>query len=156
MSQLKRINNLQNDQDFYALTCCRVPVHRFGLLHDCSESSLPTMDFNEQPKISLPVTHLSQQNHLAFLNAMDQDLASMRTKVEQLIESSSTLVSNQLTSLTLSNTFMKPVKKANNQFNCDDADCGCRFWHIIIIVILVALIPLICAFIYIKYYWKYS
>jgi len=39
VSQLKRLNNLQNDQDFYALKYCRVPVRRFGLLHEPSSSS---------------------------------------------------------------------------------------------------------------------
>ncbi|CAF1443189.1 unnamed protein product [Rotaria sp. Silwood1] len=157
VSQLKRLNNLQNDQDFYALTHCRVPVHRFGLLHESSESLSTTVDSNEQSTISLPVTHLSQQNHLAFLNAMDQDLASMRAKVERLIETSSTttttaLISNQLTSPSLAESMIKPVKNTTTQFNCDEADCGCRFSHIIIVAILIALIPLICAYFYIKYY----
>ncbi|CAF4278793.1 unnamed protein product [Rotaria sp. Silwood2] len=154
--QLKRINNLQNDQDFYALTCCRVPVRRFGLLHEYSESSSSSsstiVDSNEQSTISLPVTHLSQQNHLAFLNAMDQDLASMRANVERLIEASSTttLVSNQLTSPSLVKSMVKPVRNTTTQLNCDEADCGCRFWHIIIIVILIALIPLVWVYFYIK------
>ncbi|CAF1253892.1 unnamed protein product [Rotaria sordida] len=156
VSQLKRLNNLQNDQDFYALTYCRVPIRRFGLLHEYSESSLPSstvVDLNEQPTISLPITHLSQKNHLAFLNAMDQDLASMRAKVEQLIETSSTStsISNQLTSPSVTQSMIKPVRNTTTQFNCDEADCGCKFWHIIIIIIILVLIPFICAYFYIKY-----
>jgi hypothetical protein len=146
VSQLKRLNNLQNDQDFYALTYCRVPVRRFGLLHEPSSSTI--VDLNEQSTISLPVTHLSQQNHHAFLNAMDQDLASMRTKVEQLIETP--LTSNQLLSQSVTTRMMKPVTNKINDLNCDGADCGCKLWHVIVLIILIVLIPLICAYFYIK------
>ncbi len=142
---MKRLNNLQNDQDFHALSYCRVPVRRFGLLHESSSSTI--VDLNEQSTISLPVTHLSQQNHHAFLNAMDHDLALMRTKVEQLIETpSTTLISQSLTT-----DMGKPIiKNTTNEFKCDGADCGCRLWHIVLIIILIVLIPLICVYFYIK------
>lgn len=149
VSQLRRINNLQNDQEFYALSTCRVPVGRFGILHE----STPTgtlIDFDEQSTRSIPVTHLTQQNHQAFLNAMDEDLASMRVKMEQCIENSSTamdLVSPQ----TLTRQRMKPVaSKAHEWWNCDQADCGCKLWHLIVILILIILIPFICIYFYLK------
>ncbi|UJR14019.1 hypothetical protein I4U23_001018 [Adineta vaga] len=156
ISQLRRLNNLQSDQDFYALTHCRIPVQRFGLLHDASTSST-IVDLNEQSTIALPVTHLSQQNHHAFLNAMDQDLALMRTKVEQLIQTPAAAatttpaaISNALTSYSSSIKMMKPTITSTNELNCDGADCGCRFWHIILIIILIALIPFIFTYFYIK------
>ncbi|CAF1636506.1 unnamed protein product [Adineta ricciae] len=154
ISQLRRLNNLQSDQDFYALTHCRIPVQRFGLLHDASSSTI--VDVNEQSSISLPVTHLSQQNHHAFLNAMDQDLALMRTKVEQLLDAPSTAtttpaaISNALTSYSSSERMLKPTKTATSELNCDGADCGCHLWHIILIIIFIALIPFIFAYFYIK------
>jgi len=133
-------------------------VQRFGLLH---ESSPTIVDLNEQSTISLPVTHLSQQNHHAFLDAMDQDLALMRTKVEQLIETplpttttTTALISDQLVSRSSSTRMIKPVTKATYEFNCDGADCGCRVWHIVMIIILIALIPFICAYFLIKYHQK--
>ncbi|CAF5229339.1 unnamed protein product, partial [Rotaria magnacalcarata] len=132
VSQLRRINNLQNDQEFYALTHCRVPVSRFGLLHKYLESSSTLVDLHEQSRISLPVTHLSQQNHLAFLNAMDQDLALMRTKVEQLIEGSSTTTA----AVVPSSLDSSGVKTSTSALNCDETDYGCKFWHIIVIIIL--------------------
>jgi hypothetical protein len=138
------LNNLQNDQDFYALSYCRVPVRRFGLLHESSSSTL--IDLNEQSTISLPVTHLSQQNHHAFLNAMDHDLALMRTKAERLIESPSAI----LTSQSLSTNQGRSITNPTNDLKCDGADCGCRFWHIVLIILLIILIPLICAYFYIK------
>jgi hypothetical protein len=149
VSQLKRLNNLQNDQDFYALTHCRVPVRRFGLLHESSFS--PTIvNLNDQSATnsSLPATHLSQQNHHAFLNAMDHDLASMRAKVEQLIETPSTsLIPDQPTGKMMTRLTAKPI----SELSCDGADCGCKFWHIILAIILVALlIPLIYIYILLK------
>jgi len=147
VSQLKRLNNLQNDQDFYALKYCRVPVRRFGLLHEPSSSST-IVNLNEQltTNLSLPVTHLSQQNHHAFLNAMDHDLASMRAKVEQLIETpTTTLISDQPTTRMMIRSIPKPI----TDLNCDGADCGCKFWHIVLAIILIALlIPLIYVCIY--------
>ncbi|CAF0816610.1 unnamed protein product [Rotaria sordida] len=151
VSQLKRLNNLQNDQDFYALTYCRVPVRRFGLLHESSSSSSIVVNLNDQSttNTSLSITHLSQENHHAFLNAMDKDLASMRTKVEQLIESpTTTLISDQPTMKMM----IRSTKKPLSDFNCDGADCGCKFWHIVTVIILIALlIPLIYIYVYIKY-----
>jgi hypothetical protein len=80
---------------------------------------------------------------------MDRDLASMRTKVEQLIETP-TFISDQLTSPTLSTRMIKSGTNKTNELNCDGADCGCRLWHIVIVIILIALIPFICAYFYIK------
>jgi hypothetical protein len=147
VSQLKRLNNLQNDQDFYALKYCRVPVRRFGLLHESSSSST-IVDLNEQLTIntSLPIT---QQNHHAFLNAMDHDLASMRAKVEQLIETpTTTLIPDQpKTTMMMRSSTTKPI----SELSCDGADCGCKFWHIVLAIIFIALlIPLIYIYVYIK------
>ncbi|UJR33166.1 hypothetical protein I4U23_020622 [Adineta vaga] len=151
VSQLKRLNNLQNDQDFYALKYCRVPVRRFGLLHESSLSSPTIVDLHEQSttNTSSPhITHLSQQNHHAFLNAMDHDLASMRAKVEQLIETpSTTIISNQSTNTMI----IRSTTKTKSDFTCDGADCGCKFWHIIGAIILIALfVPIIYVYIYLK------
>jgi hypothetical protein len=146
VSQLKRLNNLQNDQDFYALTHCRVPVSHFGSLHESSSSSPTIVNLNEQSTISLPVTHLSQQNHQAFLNAMDHDLALMRTKVEQLIETPSTTLISQSSTKEIG----KSITNTTNELKCDGADCGCRLWHIVLIIVLIVLVPLICAYFYIK------
>jgi len=147
VSQLKRLNNLQNDQDFYALKHCRVPVRRFGLLHESSTSST-IVNLNEQSitNLSLPVTNLSQQNHHAFLNAMDHDLASMRAKVEQLIETpTTTLVSDQPTTKMM----VRSISKPRTDLTCDGADCGCKFWHIVLVIVLIALlVPLIYVCIY--------
>lgn len=145
VAQLKRINNLQNDQEFYALSMCRVPVRRFGLLDESSSSTI--VDLEEQSTISLPVTHLSQQNHHAFLNAMDQDLAIMRTKVEQLIETPTTDV---LPTSTAIGDRVRLKMNSKNELKCDGADCGCRLWHIVLIILLTVLIPLICVYFYIK------
>jgi hypothetical protein len=103
------------------------------------------VDLNEQSTISLPVTHLSQQNHHAFLNAMDHDLAVMRTKAEQLIETPSTI----LTSQSLPKNKGRSMANPTNDLKCDGADCGCRFWHIVLIIFFIVLIPLICAYFYI-------
>lgn len=148
VSQLKRINNLQNDQDFYALTYCRVPVRRFGLLHE--SSSPPTVvNLNDQSlnNASSSIANLSQQGHIAFLTAMDNDLASMRTKVEHLLETpTATLVLDQPTTKMMIRT-TKPI----SELNCDGADCGCKLWHIVTVIILIALfVPLVYVYIYIK------
>ncbi|CAF3379165.1 unnamed protein product [Rotaria socialis] len=151
VSQLKRINNLQNDQDFYALTYCRVPVRRFGLLHESSSPSI-VVNLNDPSTTntsSSSITHLSQQNHLAFLKAMDHDLAAMRTKVEQLIETpTATLISDQPTTKMMIRSTAKPI----SELNCDGADCGCKLWHIVTVIILIALlIPLYYVYVYIKH-----
>lgn len=141
------------------MTHCRVPVRRFGILHEStpSLSSSTIVNFNDQAAATttttntaiLPVTHLSQQNHHAFLKAMDNDLASMRAKVEQLIETPrTTLIPDQPSTKMLIHT---TPAKSKSDLNCDGADCGCKFWHIVGAIILIALlIPLIYVYIYIK------
>jgi len=137
---LKRINNLQNDQEFYALSHCRVPVQRFGVHHDIIPTTNTLVDLSEHSTLSsLPVTHLSQQNHHAFLQAMDEDLAVARTKVEQLIETPS-----------FTGERLLPVVKPSTDVKCDGADCGFRCWHIVLILVLIVLIPLLCVYFYIK------
>ena len=77
---------------------------------------------------------------------MDHDLASMRAKVEQLIENpTTTLIPDQPPTKMM----IRSTKKSKNDLNCDGADCGCKFWHIILTIILIALlIPLIYTYIY--------
>jgi hypothetical protein len=146
VAQLKRLNNLQNDQDFYALSSCRVPVRRFGLL----DESPILVDLDEPTSTSIPVTHLSQQNHRAFLNAMDQDLASMRTKVEQFIERPST-AATLISQSTLTREIARPIVNTSKEWSCDGADCGCRVWQIVPLLILIALIPFVYVYFYLKY-----
>lgn len=134
------------------MTYCRVPVRRFGILHESSSSSSSStiVNFNDQSttNTSLPVTHLTQQNHHAFLKAMDNDLASMRAKVEQLMETPrTTLIPDQ----PATKMMIRSITKPKSDLNCDGADCGCKLWHIVGAIILVALlIPLIYIYIYVK------
>lgn len=148
VSQLKRLNNLQNDQDFYALKYCRVPVRRFGILHEGEASSATIVNLSDQiTSDSFPVTHLTQQNPHAFLNAMDQDLAMMRTKVEQLIETpSATALIPHPTSTQM---ITRSSPKVRSELNCDGADCGCKLWHIILVIVLIALlVPFVYIYLY--------
>lgn len=71
---------------------------------------------------------------------MDQDLALMRTKVEQLTGNPSIELIPEIL----------PKKTTTNELKCDGADCGCSLWHIVLIIILIALIPLIFTYFYIK------
>ena len=146
------MNSLQNDQDFYALSHCRVPVRRFGLFHELST----VVNLNDQSttNTSLSTTNLLQQDHHAFLNAMDRDLVSMRAKVEQIIDTktvtttATALIPDQPTTYMLVRSAREPV----SELNCDGADCGCKHWHIVTAIILIALlIPLIYIYIYIKH-----
>lgn len=78
---------------------------------------------------------------------MDQDLASMRAKVEQLIETPPLRLIPDQPAKTM---MIRSTSKPKSDLNCDGADCGCKFWHIIVTIILVALlIPLIYIYIYI-------
>lgn len=145
VAQLKRLNNLQNDQDFYALKYCRVPIRRFGLLYETPSPTI--LNFDEQSAtISLPGTHFTQHNHHAFLNAMDQDLQKMRTKVEQLIEHQPTTLIPQPIE---SRAIVRSSTKTKTDLNFDGADCGCKLWHIILFILLVALfIPFVYVYLY--------
>ena len=156
VSQLKRLNNIQNDQDFYALAHCRVPVHRFGSLH-ASPAASAADDYNAPTTMSMPVTHLSQDNHQAFFDVIDQDLATMRTKVEQCIEIPSSMtttadgrVSHPWLFRSPATRTIEPVRHSKIEFNCDGADCGCTLWQTVALLILIALLPLVYIFFFLK------
>ena len=78
---------------------------------------------------------------------MDQDLALMRTKVEQLIETPSPIEHTYI---------VRPITKPATDLKCDGADCGCQLWHIVLIVMLLVLIPFIFAYIYIKSHLRHK
>lgn len=139
---MRRLNNIQNDQEFHALTTCRVPVRRFGILHQ------PLVDLDETPIRSIPVTHLTQENHAAFLQAVDQDLAEIRNKIEN-----STQQPRALDSLdNISNNPLILRKDQTNYFNCDESSCSCKLWQIIVLLIIIALIPFVYVYLYLKYH----
>ena len=80
---------------------------------------------------------------------MDHDLASMRAKMEQLIDTPpATLIPQP----PITGMIVRSSSKAKSELNCDGADCGCKLWHIILAIVLVALLaPLIYIYIYLKY-----
>ncbi|CAF1555944.1 unnamed protein product, partial [Didymodactylos carnosus] len=182
VSQIKRLNNLHTDQDFYALTKCRIPVRRFGLLHECDLPSNPTVvDIEQQqaPYVSslssclrttMPVTHLCHYNQnkdensqvqvKTFLQAMDNDLKLMREKVANTMKKNVTETTfhssftRQYSPFNRRLNIIRSAEKQQDDLNCDGADCGAKWWYAIFVIILFALfIPLIYVYNYLKK-WK--
>ena len=139
-------------------------MHRFGLLH-ASPTASATDDYNAPTTMCMPVTHLSQDNHQAFFDVIDQDLAMMRTKVEQCIEMPSpmTMTTTRVAAAAadgrLSHPWLfrspaertaEPVTHSKVEFNCDGADCGCTLWQTVVLLILIAVLPLVYIFFFLK------
>lgn len=182
MSELKRVNNLIKDQEFYALRVLKVPIRRYGylseafakekqekerkqkdtcrlknvdtLLSDCDspvDAICSDVDFSD-PDTQLRVIrtvsireNFSKQGHEArhFLQEMDKDLTKIRQSVPSDHDSLNEVIS------ILSHQSIYPLTTQKKLVN--GADCGIRWWVILIIALAVAILVPAMYFIYYKF-----
>lgn len=180
VSELKRINNLIKDQDFFALRVLKVPMRRHGYLSELvkqeqnetarmvthnhhngatlpSDSDIPSdavcsdVDFSD-PETQLRVMrtvsirdNFSKQGREAnrFLKKMDKDLSKLRqstvTKQESLDE-----VISMLTN--------KSIYPLQSKKSVNGADCGIRWWVIVLAAVSVAILLPTIYLVYITYF----
>lgn len=174
VSELKRINNLIADQDFYARRTLKVPMRRDGILLELEESaSLPNSNhfgpnlvnghrhssddddnFSDDSQtefvrtISIPGS-LDGENKAAqaFFNKMDKDLHNILEKTNTHKDSL-----QEVTSV-LKETRFRPLAFPKAQPDCpnDGATLGCTFRNLVIaIIIIVIVIPLVILYAVIK------
>ena len=77
---------------------------------------------------------------------MDEDLAKMRTRIENIIERPSPIEAQETRIVNQS----AHVKSSVADWTCDESDWSCKLWQIILILILILLIPFIYVYFYLK------
>lgn len=182
MSELKRVNNLIRDQDFFALKSVKVPAKRHGLLLELAEQEkqqngiskgacgkteidnsidISDVNYDEEEMVGsndcnneqeeIEVRTLSIRNTLSsqgkeateFLHNMDSDIknivASTKNRLDSLEE-----VANVLTCRRIF-----PLRQKKQQ--SWGADCGIRWWNIVLIVFVIGLVTPLLYFVYYEY-----
>uniref|UniRef100_A0A8C5LYG0 LysM and putative peptidoglycan-binding domain-containing protein 3 n=1 Tax=Leptobrachium leishanense TaxID=445787 RepID=A0A8C5LYG0_9ANUR len=151
VADLKRVNNLINDQDFFALRSIKIPVKRFSVLTECNFSpkgkapraaSFPTAEQCQES--SNPTIVLSSDTADSFLQEVDRDIENLvkctDTKKENLHEVVSALTQDQ--------TFVTeppPAKRKDPYFG---ADWGLGWWTAVVIMVIVGIITPVFYFLY--------
>ncbi len=181
MSELKRINNLIRDQDFFGLRVIKVPMKRHGLLSELIEqeqqnssaksNSAKTQlnggatggfdevsyDPNESPlggsdeeNEKLLVRTLSIRRSMSdqgaqaanFLQRMDRDLKSIvnstKCQKDSLEEVVATMTCKRIYPLQQQSTWL------------GGADCGMRWWSVLLAFIIIGFIAPLLYFVYIE------
>ncbi|XP_077988850.1 lysM and putative peptidoglycan-binding domain-containing protein 3-like [Glandiceps talaboti] len=152
ISELKRINNLITEQDFYRLKSVKVPIKRYGLLTELHEeerrrpnaatpkTSKSIIEDNEEDEDNVfEVRTLSIRDSLRengeaeeFLRCMDKDLEKIRnsTRTEK----------TSLTEVTsiLSARYIQPLSPPKH--HVDGATCGMKWWAMLIIIFVVGIL----------------
>lgn len=177
VSELKRINKLIKDQDFFALRVLKVPMRRHGYLSELakqeqseagkhslrngaaipSDSDIPSdavcsdVDFSD-PETQLRVMrtvsirdNFSKQGREAnrFLRKMDKDLSKLRQ---------STITEQESLDEVISMLTNKSIYPLQGKRSVNGADCGIRWWVIVLAAVSVAILVPTIYFLYITYF----
>ncbi|XP_033111776.1 lysM and putative peptidoglycan-binding domain-containing protein 3-like [Anneissia japonica] len=172
VSELKRINNLIKDQDFYALTKLKIPVKRHGLLTEIKEEEKRRQlqgddqagpsnstgleeyrtfsDEDDEEEELFSVRKISIRDAICdgeakqFLRNMDRDLKRIQTATSSKKESLDEVLSM------LTEKRIHPFQPNNRQTFCDGATCGLKWWTMVILFFFIGIF--IPAFFY--YAWS--
>uniref|UniRef100_A0A8D0BQ55 LysM and putative peptidoglycan-binding domain-containing protein 3 n=1 Tax=Salvator merianae TaxID=96440 RepID=A0A8D0BQ55_SALMN len=145
VADIKRVNNLITDQDFFALRAIKIPVKKFSVLTEthCFPKSRQlartacTAYATEFPDASLTAESFSTETVGNFLKEVDRDIEQIvkcnATKRENLNEVVSALSTQQLNF----ESDGKPVKQKDPYYG---ADWGIGWWTAVVIMIVVGII----------------
>lgn len=171
IAEIKRVNNLYSDQDFYALKTIKIPVQPHGILTEVSDNKQrppPIKIPGNQPSTSGDINDDNDESDYedrepngecvrtvsirsaldspnSFLQHMDNDL--------KLICKSTPLRKNNLDEVTRTLTIncINPIKLRKQQEKTLGAACGIGWKGVIILVFVVGiLLPGIVAFLYLR------
>ncbi|XP_015785881.1 lysM and putative peptidoglycan-binding domain-containing protein 3 [Tetranychus urticae] len=164
LHELKRVNNLVSDRDFYGLNVIKIPVKKYGILsevmvHQVNSSYLTLLDETPQEQtkplvinVGLRQTFLNDDNAQEmnkFLTDLDADLAKMRKVVDNYnkedASDSNTVINGSNSNADLSNSLNSIPKKPSN-YQCDGADCGFSWYSLMLVALFILiLLPVIYA-----------
>ncbi|XP_044513589.1 lysM and putative peptidoglycan-binding domain-containing protein 3 [Gracilinanus agilis] len=146
VADIKRVNNLISDQDFFALRSIKIPVKRFSVLTETHyspkgrQTSRPsavqcTPELQEiSPNLDLPV---SNETAGSFLKEVDKDIEQIvkctDTKRENLDEVVSALAKQEL-------CFEPDSKNIRHKDPYYGADWGIGWWTAVVIMLIVGII----------------
>lgn len=150
VADLKRANNLINEQDFFALRTIKIPVKRFSLLAEPQLSSkgkltrlLPTQHSEEPDTIPL-LEMLPVESVDSFLQEVDRDIEQIVRSTDVTKENLHEVVSALSPDLHFDLDHKVPKRK-DPYFG---ADWGLRWWMAVVIMVIVGVITPVFYFLY--------
>ncbi|XP_002730862.1 lysM and putative peptidoglycan-binding domain-containing protein 3-like [Saccoglossus kowalevskii] len=161
VSELKRINNLIIEQDFFRLKTIKVPVKKYGLLTELHEEkrrrpnaaqpteAKQTIEVNDEDDedtvfevrtVSIRDSLQGNSEASEFLKNMDKDLEKIR-KSTRTEKSSLTEVTSMLNA-----RYIQPLTPPKPKF--DGANCGFSWWTMVIIMFAIGIITPVFYFLF--------
>uniref|UniRef100_V9KX82 LysM and putative peptidoglycan-binding domain-containing protein 3 n=2 Tax=Callorhinchus milii TaxID=7868 RepID=V9KX82_CALMI len=145
VADIKRVNNLINDQDFFALRSIKIPVKKISLL---TETHSPTK-LKLVPRVALesssqfeecnacPKSTSSSGNADNFLREVDKD-------IERIVKSTDTTrehLNEVVSSLSTQPSYQIPARKILPRKDPHyGADWGMRWWNAVMIMLVVGIV----------------
>ncbi|XP_056394352.1 lysM and putative peptidoglycan-binding domain-containing protein 3 isoform X2 [Hyla sarda] len=143
VADLKRANNLINEQDFFALRSIKIPVKRFSLLtetHFYPKEKISRTVFTQLPlenQENYPALEaLSTETVDSFLQEVDRDIEQIVRVTDMKKENLDDMVS----ALTQEPHFETEPKAAQQKDPYHGADWGLGWWTAVVIMIVVGII----------------
>lgn len=145
VADIKRVNNLISDQDFFALRSIKIPVKRFSSLTETlhplkGRQGLhlpPVLYGEEQERVPADESLASSESAGSFLKEVDRDIEQIvkctDTKQESLNEVVSALAAQQI-------RFEPDNKSVRRKDPYYGADWGIGWWTAVVIMLIVGII----------------
>ncbi|XP_077145125.1 lysM and putative peptidoglycan-binding domain-containing protein 3 isoform X2 [Ranitomeya variabilis] len=151
VADLKRANNLINEQDFFALRSLKIPVKRFSLLTEThfSPKSKISKTLSTQPPVADLDLHpaleaLSTETADSFLQEVDRDIEHIVRVTDMKKENLQEVVS----ALNQELHFETEPKVTQQKDPYHGADWGLGWWTAVVIMVIVGIITPVFYFIY--------
>ncbi|XP_066459088.1 lysM and putative peptidoglycan-binding domain-containing protein 3 [Eleutherodactylus coqui] len=151
VADLKRANNLINEQDFFALRSIKIPVKRFSLLtetHFSPKGKLPRTASTQPPPEdhdhSPTLQALSSEAVDSFLQEVDRDIEQIVRVTDMKKENLHEVVSAFSQEL----HFELETKVIRQKDAYNGADCGLGWWTAVAIMVIVGIITPVFYFLY--------
>lgn len=155
INDIKRLNNLVSDQDFYALRYIKIPIVKYGILskvlvHQVNQNNDEKHLFSPSSSSSTLIINVglkktfqyddNNQDMKKFLTNLDKDLEEIRKATDNYTQM---FIETGTQSLAQAQS---PVRKS--AFYFDGADCGLHWLNMLIIALIIfVLLPVIYVFV---------
>lgn len=151
VADLKRANNLINEQDFFALRSIKIPVKRFSLLTEThfSQKGKLSRTVSIQPPLDdqihfAPLEALSTETVDSFLQEVDRDIEQIVRVTDMRKENLHEVVS----ALSQELHFETELKVVRQKDPYHGADWGLGWWTAVVIMVIVGIITPVFYFLY--------
>lgn len=179
VAELKRINNLIKDQDFFALRVIKVPMKRYSLLTDLvneenkeaansAKLTLNANGFESSHSQEANETDSSSENELfvrtlsirdSLLSDQGKQAASFLQRMDKDLKSIVNSTKSQKDSLedvvqTMTCKRIYPLQQQSSWLN--GYDCGMRWWSVLLAFIVFGFVAPLLYFIYLEIHKKWG